>query len=97
LLVVPNVSAATVGTTVATLVIIAVVAAIIRWLVGVNDSAYIVADLVRRGRARRRTVCGVGAAGVVVVQVDGLAFPLLDYGIVSGVADVGPVGSLGQP
>jgi len=39
LLVVPNVTVASLGTTVATLVIVALVAAVTRWLVGVNDSS----------------------------------------------------------
>jgi uncharacterized membrane protein YvlD (DUF360 family) len=53
LLVVPGVSVRDLGTTVATLVIVAVVSAVTRWLVGVNDSSYLVADLVRRGLAKR--------------------------------------------
>ena len=89
LLVVPGVSVRDLGTTVATLVIVAVVSAATRWLVGVNDSSYLVADLVRRGLAKRRRVGaappGGDPTGLVVVQVDGLPYPLLHFGIVSGV------------
>jgi uncharacterized membrane protein YvlD (DUF360 family) len=93
LLVVPGVSTDTLGTTVLALVIVAVVSAVTRWLLGVNDSSYLVADLVRRGRAKRRRAGGpapggeqsVLPTGVVVVQIDGLPYPLLQYGIVSGV------------
>jgi hypothetical protein len=71
------------------LVIVAVVAVVTRWLVGVNDSSYLVADLVRRGRAKRRReerpTPGTTPPGVNVVQIDGLPYPLLQYGIVSGV------------
>ena len=83
LLVIPTVPVANLGTTVLTLVIVALVSAVTRWLVGVNDSFYLVADLVRRGRAKRRRAGlptpGDGQAahpeGVVVVQIDGLPVP----------------------
>jgi hypothetical protein len=92
LLVVPDVSTTGVGTVLATLVIVALVSAVTRWLLAVNDSSYLVADLVRRGERRRRAGGGAPgpdgrppSAGVVIVQVDGLPFPLLRHGIVSGV------------
>ncbi len=92
LLVVPGVGMAGFGTAVATLVTVALVAAVTRWLVGVRDSSYLVADLVRRGERRRRaggpvrpSDAGPPPTGVVVVQIDGLPFPLLQHGIISGV------------
>ncbi|HEY0815196.1 MAG TPA: alkaline phosphatase family protein [Pseudonocardia sp.] len=90
LLVVPSVMTTSIGTAVATLVIVALVSVVTRWVLGVNDSSYLVADLIRRGeRRRRRSADGVdegcSSIGVVVVQVDGLPFPLLQHGIVSGV------------
>jgi len=92
LLVVPGVSATGVGTILATLVTVALVSAVTRWLLAVNDSAYLVADLVRRGERLRQAgghAPGPGgrppSEGVVIVQVDGLPFPLLRHGIVSGV------------
>lgn len=91
LLAVPSASVASLGDAVATLVIVAVVSAVTRWLLGITDSSYIVADLIRRGERRRRRTPAAGPArgsapvGVVVVQVDGLPFPLLQHGVVSGV------------
>jgi uncharacterized membrane protein YvlD (DUF360 family) len=91
LLVAPSVVTTSIGDAVATLLIVALVAVVVRWLLGVNDRSYLVADLIRRGeRRRRRTPTGgpdhgPPPTGVVVVQVDGLPFPLLRHGIVSGV------------
>lgn len=86
LFVVPAASAADWGTVLATIVIVAVVSAVSRWLLAVNDSSYLVADLVRRGRRRRGPAAGGrhSAPGVVVVQIDGLPFPLLRYGVICG-------------
>lgn len=92
LLVVPGVTMSGLGTVLATLVTVALVSAVTRWLIGVNDSSYLVADLVRRGERRRRAGGGTRLSddgplpiGVVVVQVDGLPFPLLQHGVISGV------------
>jgi hypothetical protein len=91
LLAVPAASVASLGDAVATLVIVAVVSVVTRWLLGVTDDSYLVADLIRRGERRRRRTPATGPdagpppAGLVVVQVDGLPFPLLQHGIVSGV------------
>jgi hypothetical protein len=92
LLVVPGVTMAGLGTVLATLVTVALVSAVTRWLIGVNDSSYLVADLVRRGERRRRARGGDRLSddgplpiGVVVVQVDGLPLPLLQHGVISGV------------
>ncbi|MCE0765305.1 phage holin family protein [Pseudonocardia kujensis] len=91
LLAVPSASVASLGDAVATLVVVAVVAVVTRWLLGATDNTYLVADLIRRGERRRRRTphagvdAGAAPVGVVVVQVDGLPFPLLQHGIVSGV------------
>jgi hypothetical protein len=72
-----------------TLLTVALVGAVTRWVIGVNDSSYLVADLLRRARSRRRRARArplhAGAApGVVVVQIDGLPAPLLEHGIMAG-------------
>jgi hypothetical protein len=54
LLVVPGVTMSGLGTIVATLVMVALLSAVTRWLIGVNDSSYLVADLVRRGNQLTR-------------------------------------------
>jgi uncharacterized membrane protein YvlD (DUF360 family) len=88
LYIVPGVSMTSIGAVLLTLLVVAIVVSIARWLVGVNDSTYLVADLVRRGRARARrngtSEAPAGAPGVVLVQIDGLPFPLLHFGITSG-------------
>ncbi|WP_432491222.1 alkaline phosphatase family protein [Kineococcus auxinigenes] len=57
------------------------VAVVVRWLVGVNDSGWVVRDLLRRRHPR-----GAGAAppGLLVVQFDGLSAPLLQFGVHAG-------------
>ncbi|MDQ1294778.1 MAG: hypothetical protein QG608_2663 [Actinomycetota bacterium] len=49
----PGTHLASVTTVVWTLLVVALVGAISRWVTGHNDSSYLVADLVRRGRRRR--------------------------------------------
>ncbi|MFN0282835.1 MAG: alkaline phosphatase family protein [Kineosporiaceae bacterium] len=90
--VLPGVVVHTLGAAAWTLVVVALVGASTRWLLGVNDSSYLVADLLRRAESRRRrrgasTEHADGRAdtpGLVVVQVDGMPAPLLEHGIVSG-------------
>ncbi|WP_027344905.1 alkaline phosphatase family protein [Hamadaea tsunoensis] len=83
--IVPGVTLTGIGAAVLTLIVVAVVLAAVRWLIGVNDSSYLVADLIRRGEKRARSgVPGGGPAGVVIVQIDGLPFPVLRFGVVSG-------------
>jgi uncharacterized membrane protein YvlD (DUF360 family) len=86
LAVVPGVTIAGWGDAVGTFVIVALVSAVTRWLLGVNDSSYLVADLIRRGESRRgaAAVDPDGPAGVVVVQIDGLPHPLVEFGVFSG-------------
>lgn len=83
-LIVPGASFDGIGDVVATLVVVALVLAVTRWLVGVNDSSYLVTDLIRRGARRRPADVDGEADGVVIVQIDGLPYPVLHFGVVSG-------------
>ncbi|MEV6305716.1 alkaline phosphatase family protein [Actinoplanes sp. NPDC051861] len=108
----------------ATFGVVGLVSAVVHWVLGVNDSSYLVADLLRRARRqattpppgsrrqattpqpesrRQATTPPPGTApnsgglrpgtapppgvpaGVVIVQVDGLPYPLLRHGILSGI------------
>jgi uncharacterized membrane protein YvlD (DUF360 family) len=88
LLVVPGVIVTGVEAATETLLLVALLAATTRWVVGVNDSSYIVADLIRRGefehRRRRVPMAEQQPPGLVIVQIDGLPYPLLQNGIISG-------------
>jgi uncharacterized membrane protein YvlD (DUF360 family) len=75
----------------AVLVLTAVVMAIGRWLTGASNSEYVVSDLVRRARrqARRSGVRDTTAgeprpAGLLVVQLDGVAEPVLREAVEAG-------------
>jgi hypothetical protein len=76
----------------AVLVLTSIVMAIGRWLWGANDSEYVVADVLRRARRRaRRTGArgpedGTRPAGLLVVQLDGVAEPVLREAIEAGLA-----------
>ncbi|HVN11686.1 MAG TPA: alkaline phosphatase family protein, partial [Kineosporiaceae bacterium] len=93
LLIVPGVSATSLNDVIVTLLIVAVVTTATRWALGVSDSSYLVGDLIRRAKARRRRAGGAPwpapaegfPPGVVVVQIDGLPFPVLQHGVVSGI------------
>ena len=84
----PGAQADTIGTAVATLVLVAVFGAVGRWLLGAADTDYLVADLIRRGERRRHRAGTTGGAddppGVVLVQIDGLPHRVLTAGILSG-------------
>ena len=77
----------------AVLVLTAVVMAVGRWLIGAGNSDYVVSDLVRRAhrQARRDGVRAPSAgeprpAGMLVVQLDGVAEPVLREAIEAGLA-----------
>ncbi|MEN0127854.1 MAG: phage holin family protein [Brevundimonas sp.] len=76
----------------AVLVLTSIVMAAGRWLWGANDSEYVVADVLRRARRRARRAGsrerGDGAlpAGLLVVQLDGVAEPVLREAIEAGLA-----------
>ncbi|GLY02547.1 alkaline phosphatase family protein [Actinoplanes sp. NBRC 101535] len=72
-------------TVLTTFAVVGVVSVVVHWLLGVNDSSYLVADLLRRARRVRAAPAAGAPAGLVIVQVDGLPFPLLRHGIHSGV------------
>jgi len=84
ILLVPGATVTGFGAFLAALFVVAIVLAATRWLLGVNDSSYLVADLIRRGERRRSADPGDGAEGVVVVQIDGMPYPVLRFGVVSG-------------
>jgi uncharacterized membrane protein YvlD (DUF360 family) len=57
------------------------VAVAARWVVGSNDSRWVVRELLRH---RPRPPGAVREPGLLVVQVDGLSMPLLQFGLHSG-------------
>ncbi|GIG21902.1 hypothetical protein Cch01nite_26260 [Cellulomonas chitinilytica] len=96
LAVVPGIDVASPWAAVQVLVVAAVVMAAGRWVWGANDSDYVIADVLRRARRRARRaepdrpgapVAGpVREAGLLVVQLDGVAAPVLQEAIEAGLA-----------
>lgn len=75
----------TLGTAAVTLLAVGLIGALLRWCLAAGDHEYVVADLVARARRRARSPdVAVREPGVVIVQVDGLPYPLLHQGVVSG-------------
>ncbi|KZM78591.1 phage holin family protein [Cellulosimicrobium sp. I38E] len=78
----------------AVLVLAAVLMALGRWVVGASDNEYVLGDLLRRARRQagvpRREPGAAGAterpAGLLVVLLDGVARPTLDYALQAGLA-----------
>ena len=90
---VPGIDADTLWAVLGVLVVTAIVMAIGRWLIGASNSDYVVSDLVRRARrqARREGVLAPSAGeprpgGMLVVQLDGVAAPVLREAIEAGLA-----------
>jgi hypothetical protein len=86
---VPGIQVGSFSAVAVTLVGVALISALTLWVIGVNDSSYLVADLLRRARNRRRRagdgpLHARGRPGLVVVQIDGLPSPLLQHGIMAG-------------
>ncbi|UZN03680.1 alkaline phosphatase family protein [Cellulomonas sp. S1-8] len=80
-------SAVPVRTAAVTLLVVGLTGAVVRWCLASGDHEYVVADLVARARRHDPSRGRSGAAGrpgVVIVQIDGLPYPLLDQGVVSG-------------
>lgn len=91
--VVPGIAADNLWSVLGVLVLTAVVMAVGRWVIGASNSDYVVSDLVRRARrqARREGVRAPVAgeprpAGMLVVQLDGVAAPVLREAIEAGLA-----------
>ncbi|MEV7973058.1 phage holin family protein [Cellulomonas sp. NPDC089187] len=92
---VPGVQVRNGWSAVAVLLVTAVAMALGRWIWGAGDSDYVVGDVLRRARSRARrageggTVTGDGVdtgrpAGLLVVQLDGVAAPVLDQAVDAG-------------
>ncbi|RHA44287.1 alkaline phosphatase family protein [Cellulomonas rhizosphaerae] len=92
LVVLPGISVGSAWGFFAVLVLTSVVMAVGRWLWGANDSEYVVADVLRRARRHARRTRGAvpddGSvqAGLLVVQLDGVAEPVLREAIEAGLA-----------
>ncbi|KRD41681.1 phosphodiesterase [Cellulomonas sp. Root930] len=93
LTVVPGFTVDNVWSVLVVLVLTAIVMAVGRWLIGASNSDYVVSDLVRRARrqARRegirpRVAGEAREAGLLVVQLDGVAAPVLREAIEAGLA-----------
>ncbi|MDM7856151.1 alkaline phosphatase family protein [Cellulomonas alba] len=91
LVVMPGIGVRSGWSVLAVLVIAAIVMAAARWVWGSNDSEYVVADVLRRARRRARRA-GVDPRpahrepGMLVVQLDGVAHPVLEQAIEAGLA-----------
>ncbi len=90
LLLVPGIRVSSGWAVLGVLAISAVVMAAGRWLIGANDSDYVVSDVLRRARRKaRRQVSRVPdgrPAGLLVVQLDGVGEPVLREAIEAGLA-----------
>lgn len=90
---VPGVTASSAWAVVAVLVVAAMAMAAGRWAWGVNDSEYVVGDVLRRSRAAARRAGAAGArpgaerpAGLLVVILDGVSAPVLREAVEAGLA-----------
>jgi len=75
------------GDVVGVLVITALVMAVGRWLIGSNDSAYVVGDVLRRARRKARRHGGAPPGtgpGMLVVQLDGVSTQVLQQAAEAG-------------
>lgn len=92
LLLVPGIGVTDWPAVLVVLVVAAVVMALGRWLLGANDSSYVLGDILRRARSRARTRERRGElavpteAGLLVVQLDGLSHDALRQAIEGGLA-----------
>ncbi|WP_456821130.1 alkaline phosphatase family protein [Cellulomonas sp. URHB0016] len=93
---VPGIEVTSPWAAVQVLVVTAIVMAAGRWVWGANDSDYVIADVLRRARRRARHAAPdrpgaplagpVREAGLLVVQLDGVAAPVLQEAIEAGLA-----------
>ncbi|TQJ49800.1 alkaline phosphatase family protein [Phycicoccus sp. SLBN-51] len=92
LLLVPGIGVTDWGAVLVVLVVASVVMALGRWLVGANDSSYVLGDIMRRARSRARARERRGEpalpteAGLLLVQLDGLSRSALEQAIEAGLA-----------
>ena len=97
----PGVVVGSLGAAAWTLVVVALVGASTRWLLGVNDSSYLVADLFRRADSASAARGVRGHPGrrprALVVQVDGLPRRCSARHRVGHAADAGALGPFRQP
>ena len=74
----------------AVMIVASFIMAVGRWLIGANDSAYVLGDTLRRARSRARQTAREqaphGGAGLLMVQLDGLSHSVLRQAIESGLA-----------
>ncbi|MDM8085781.1 alkaline phosphatase family protein [Cellulomonas cellasea] len=88
----PGIELASAWSVAPVLLLTALVMAVGRWLWGVNDSEYVIADVLRRARAQaRRRGAEPGPAderepGLLIVQLDGVGADVLRQAIESGLA-----------
>lgn len=72
----------------AVMIVASFIMAVGRWLIGANDSAYVLGDTLRRARSRARRSAREqappGEAGLLMVQLDGLSHSVLRHAIESG-------------
>jgi uncharacterized membrane protein YvlD (DUF360 family) len=64
--------------------IYAVLASIGLWFVTAGDNAAVVGHLLRTTRRRRRTAVATTQPGVVMIQIDGLSAPIVEWSVRSG-------------
>ena len=64
--------------------IVAAVSTLTGWLLSAGTDGAVVAHLVRRARRSRATVPDPELPGIVFVQLDGVPFPVLQWGVLAG-------------
>lgn len=64
--------------------IVAFVATLAGWLLTAGSDSAVTAHLVRRAHRRRAAVADPDLAGVVFVQLDGVPYPVLEWGVLGG-------------
>ncbi|ADG74441.1 type I phosphodiesterase/nucleotide pyrophosphatase [Cellulomonas flavigena DSM 20109] len=84
LAVVPGVALRSAWSVLWVLLLTAVVMAAGRWVWGSSDNEYVVADVVRRARRCAPTAAGPRPPGLLVVQLDGVAAPVLEQAVDAG-------------
>ncbi|AEI12549.1 phage holin family protein [Cellulomonas gilvus] len=90
LMLVPGIEVTGAGAVPVVIVLSAVVMAAGRWLIGANDSDYVIGDVLRRARNKARRAGAVPhpdrPPGLLVVQLDGVSEPVLREAVEAGLA-----------